>query len=336
MKLVLRPGGSSRCDARRTARAFSFTDVTAAAGIKFTHNAGKAGKKYLPETMGSGVRVLRCWMATAGPTSCWSTQGLDAARPQVHCARSIATITTAPSPISPQAAASMSRCTAWAWPSPITTTTAATMSTSPRSKATVCSTTKATASSAMSPKRPESTMRTSAPAPPGSITIATARSICSSPTTCSGRRKAICGARSMARRNRTARRSRTKATPRSCITIWATASFEDVTQKAGLGDPTSKSLGVTVLDYNNDGWPDLFVSNDTQPNKLYRNNRNGTFTEEGVSAGRGVRRRRRGARRDGRRCRRLRPLRPPASAGRQLLEPDAGPVSQRRQRPVRG
>jgi enediyne biosynthesis protein E4 len=61
--------------------------------------------------------------------------------------------------------------------------------------------------------------------------------------------------------------------------------FEDVAAKAGVGDPTSKSLGVTVLDYNGDGWPDLFVSNDTQPNKLYRNNRNGTFTEEGMTAG---------------------------------------------------
>src|SRR5271166_702418 len=61
--------------------------------------------------------------------------------------------------------------------------------------------------------------------------------------------------------------------------------FEDVSEKAGLGDPTSKSLGVTVLDYNGDGWPDLFVANDTQPNKLYRNNRNGTFTEEGMTAG---------------------------------------------------
>ena len=61
--------------------------------------------------------------------------------------------------------------------------------------------------------------------------------------------------------------------------------FEDVTKKAGLYDTTSKSLGVTVLDYNGDGWPDLFISNDTQPNKLYRNNKNGTFTEEGVSAG---------------------------------------------------
>ena len=61
--------------------------------------------------------------------------------------------------------------------------------------------------------------------------------------------------------------------------------FEDVTAKAGLGDASSKSLGVTVLDYNTDGWPDLFVANDTQPNKLYRNNRNGTFTEEGMVAG---------------------------------------------------
>ncbi len=60
--------------------------------------------------------------------------------------------------------------------------------------------------------------------------------------------------------------------------------FEDVSTKAGL-DHTSKSLGVTVLDYNGDGWPDLFVANDTQPNKLYRNNRNGSFTEEGMQAG---------------------------------------------------
>ncbi|HEX4275411.1 MAG TPA: CRTAC1 family protein [Bryobacteraceae bacterium] len=61
--------------------------------------------------------------------------------------------------------------------------------------------------------------------------------------------------------------------------------FEDVTAKAGLGDPTSKSLGVTVIDVDGDGWPDLFVSNDTQPNKLYRNNRNGTFSENGMTAG---------------------------------------------------
>jgi hypothetical protein len=61
--------------------------------------------------------------------------------------------------------------------------------------------------------------------------------------------------------------------------------FEDVAEKAGLGDSTSKSLGVAVLDYNADGWPDLFVANDTQPNKLYRNNRDGTFAEDGMAAG---------------------------------------------------
>ena len=61
--------------------------------------------------------------------------------------------------------------------------------------------------------------------------------------------------------------------------------FEDVTERAGVGDPTSKSLGVTILDYNNDGWPDIFVANDTQPNKLYRNLGNGTFKEEGMTAG---------------------------------------------------
>ena len=61
--------------------------------------------------------------------------------------------------------------------------------------------------------------------------------------------------------------------------------FEDVTEKAGLADPTGKSLGVTVFDYNSDGWPDLFVANDTQPNKLYRNLQNGRFKDEGLAAG---------------------------------------------------
>src|SRR5579875_400272 len=61
--------------------------------------------------------------------------------------------------------------------------------------------------------------------------------------------------------------------------------FEDVTKKAGLYDATSKSLGVAMLDFDNDGWMDLFVSNDTQPDKLYRNNHDGTFTDMGVAAG---------------------------------------------------
>jgi hypothetical protein len=61
--------------------------------------------------------------------------------------------------------------------------------------------------------------------------------------------------------------------------------FEDATQKAGLGDPTSKSLGIAILDYNADGWPDILVANDTQPNKLYLNKKDGTFEEHGVPSG---------------------------------------------------
>jgi enediyne biosynthesis protein E4 len=61
--------------------------------------------------------------------------------------------------------------------------------------------------------------------------------------------------------------------------------FEDVSEKAGVADPNSKSLGIAVFDYDADGWPDLFVANDTQPNKLYRNNGDGTFTEKGVMSG---------------------------------------------------
>ena len=61
--------------------------------------------------------------------------------------------------------------------------------------------------------------------------------------------------------------------------------FEDVTAGSGIFDSSSKSLGVAMLDYDQDGWPDLVVANDTQPNKLYRNNRNGTFKEVGVESG---------------------------------------------------
>ncbi len=61
--------------------------------------------------------------------------------------------------------------------------------------------------------------------------------------------------------------------------------FKDVTAESGIFDTSSKSLGVTQLDFDNDGWPDIFVANDTQPNKLYQNLRNGKFQEVGVRAG---------------------------------------------------
>jgi hypothetical protein len=61
--------------------------------------------------------------------------------------------------------------------------------------------------------------------------------------------------------------------------------FEDATVKAGLFDNTAKSLGIAMADVNGDGWPDLIIANDTQPNKLYVNKTNGTFSENGVSSG---------------------------------------------------
>ena len=61
--------------------------------------------------------------------------------------------------------------------------------------------------------------------------------------------------------------------------------FEDVTRKAGLFDPASKGLGISLLDYNGDGWLDVFVANDTQPNRLYRNTGKGSFVDEAVTAG---------------------------------------------------
>jgi len=62
-------------------------------------------------------------------------------------------------------------------------------------------------------------------------------------------------------------------------------SFEDVTATSGIFDSSSKSLGVAMLDYDQDGWADLLVTNDTQPNKLYKNLRNGKFKDVGVEAG---------------------------------------------------
>jgi enediyne biosynthesis protein E4 len=61
--------------------------------------------------------------------------------------------------------------------------------------------------------------------------------------------------------------------------------FEDVTAGSGIFDSSSKSLGVALLDHDKDGWPDLLVANDTQPNKLYRNAHNGTFKDMAVEAG---------------------------------------------------
>lgn len=61
--------------------------------------------------------------------------------------------------------------------------------------------------------------------------------------------------------------------------------FEDVSRAAGIGRHVGKSLGVLVHDENADGWPDVFVANDTEPNFLFRNTGQGRFEEVGLQAG---------------------------------------------------
>ena len=61
--------------------------------------------------------------------------------------------------------------------------------------------------------------------------------------------------------------------------------FEDVTARAGLAAATDKAMGVAVLDYNADGWPDVFVGSDRVPAKLHRHDGKGRFTDEGVVSG---------------------------------------------------
>lgn len=63
--------------------------------------------------------------------------------------------------------------------------------------------------------------------------------------------------------------------------------FEDVTQKAGMADSSGKALGVAFADFDNDGWPDIFVANDSVRQSLYRNKGDGTFEDVAVSSGAG-------------------------------------------------
>ena len=62
--------------------------------------------------------------------------------------------------------------------------------------------------------------------------------------------------------------------------------FTDVSEKSGVTKANGTyGLGVLVVDFNNDNWPDVYVANDSAPAALYRNNQNGTFTDIGIEAG---------------------------------------------------
>jgi len=61
--------------------------------------------------------------------------------------------------------------------------------------------------------------------------------------------------------------------------------FEDVSARSGVLGHPGKTLGVTVYDFNHDGWPDLMLTNDTVANVLLINNRDGTFSDQALTAG---------------------------------------------------
>ena len=61
--------------------------------------------------------------------------------------------------------------------------------------------------------------------------------------------------------------------------------FEDVSAKSKIGNQFYGALGVLCADFNGDGWPDIFVTNDMRPNQLWINQRDGTFKNDALIAG---------------------------------------------------
>ena len=61
--------------------------------------------------------------------------------------------------------------------------------------------------------------------------------------------------------------------------------FEDVTEKSGFASSPGKGMGISIADFNDDGYQDVFIANDTDPNSLFINNGNGTFTDRGLRLG---------------------------------------------------
>ncbi len=71
-----------------------------------------------------------------------------------------------------------------------------------------------------------------------------------------------------------------KSVPHSLYHNLGNGKFEDVSEKSGFGKVAGKGMGIAIADFDDNGWPDVFVANDTEPNFLFMNQGNGTFEEE--------------------------------------------------------
>ena len=133
--------------------------------------------------------------------------------------------------------------------------------------------------------------RDGAPAARSATTTATATSTCTSPTTWSSTSARI-PARGRPRlplhdhRRRSAARGGWRAKPTCCIATTATAPSPTSRTAAGITDPGYYGFGVLFTDLDDDGWPDIYVANDSMPNLFFSNRGNGTFVEEGLLSGR--------------------------------------------------
>ena len=96
--------------------------------------------------------------------------------------------------------------------------------------------------------------------------------------------------------------------------------FDDVSEASGIARVTGRyPMTVVAADFDEDGWVDIYVASDSTAAILYRNNRDGTFTDVAVAERHGVQRERHGAGGHGRRRRRHRRRRPPRSRSRRIL-----------------
>jgi hypothetical protein len=265
--------------------AVQFTDVTAASGLRFKHNSGAAGKKYLPETMGAGVAFFdadgdgrqdvflvnsKSWTATPGKISLsalYRNNG-DGTFTDVTRAAGLAV------ELYGQGAAAADYDNDGKADLYLTALGGNKLFRNLGSGKFADVTTKAGvgaggfSSSALWFDYDKD----------GKLDLYVTRYVEWTPAkdlfcTLDGRTKSYCTPESYRGQSPILYRNKGDGT------------FEDVTSKAGLHNPRAKALGVAMLDENGDGWYDLFVANDTQPNNLYRNNRNGTFTDVATTAG---------------------------------------------------